>query len=144
MIQLSPLKEEKKKIKEDLKMEKQIHSKYKKKLDGYKKKRGKKGLVRVELEKKLMEYNIKRPPYHGGDFTGVTVKILLQAIDNLFGVEFKNIIVSVDEKTRDAKDTEVKQMLEMYTHLGFLLDGVFSLARTRCGELTDANLNLCK
>ena len=91
-----------------------------------------------------MEYNIKRPPYHGGDFTGVTVKILLQAIDNLFGVEFKNIIVSVDEKTRDAKDTEVKQMLEMYTHLGFLLDGVFSLARTRCGELTDANLNLCK
>ena len=142
--ELKPLNTEKKKRKEDIALKRKIFMKYKKKLDDYKKKRGKKGTVRLELEKKLMEYGIKRPPYHGGDFTGVTIKDVLQAIDKLFGVEFKNIILSVNESERSGKDTEVNQILEMYTHLGFLLDGVYSLARTRNGELTDDKLNLCR
>ena len=72
-----------------------------------------------------MEHGVKRPPYHGGDFTGVTIKVLLQAIDKLFGVEFRDIILGVDENEREAKNTEVNQMLEMYTILGFLLDEYF-------------------
>ena len=82
-------------------------------------------MIRSELEKKLLEYGVHRPPYHGEDFTGVKIKVLLQAIDKLFGVEFKNIILGVGETDRDAKNDKVNQILEMYTHLGFLLD-VFS------------------
>ena len=35
-------------------------------------------------------------------------------------------------------------MVDMYRDLGFLLDGVFSLARTGCGKLTQEKIVLCR
>lgn len=35
-------------------------------------------------------------------------------------------------------------MIEMYTHLGFILDGIFSLGRTKRGQLTDDKIDLTK
>ena len=70
------------------------------------------------------------------------IKVLLQAVDKLFQVDFKDIIFGVLD--READDDEVNMMVNMYMHLGFLLDGFFSLARTRCGELTNEIINLTK
>ena len=58
---LKPLIEEKKKLEDDTKI-KRLYALYKKKLDAYKISRGKKGLIRSELEKKLVDYGVHRPP----------------------------------------------------------------------------------
>ena len=50
-------------------------------------------------------------------------RLLLQAVDKLFQVDFKDIIFGV--LNREADDDEVNMMVNMYMHLGFLLDGVF-------------------
>jgi hypothetical protein len=114
----------------------------KKELDMYKARRGKKGRVRFKLEKKLKENGIDRPAYHGGDLTGVKVKVLLQNIDKIFGEEFKEIIMEVED--REVGDDEVNQMVDMYRDLGFMLDGVFSLGRIGCGKLTDEDVELTR
>ena len=94
------------------------------------------------MEKELYDNGITRPTYHGGDFSGVTIKDILQVIDVLFNVKFKNLILAVTD--READDEEVNMMMEMYSHLGILLDGVFSLARTRCGDLDESKISLTK
>ena len=71
--------------------------------------------------------------------TGVKVQILLQNIDRIF-LDFKTIILGVDG--RGADDDEVNLIVDMYTHLGFILDGIFSMGRTKCGELTDDKVEL--
>ena len=140
--QINELKKKKKTIEDDLKLKKKIYVVIKKQMDDYRAARGKKGDVRIQLERKLLQFGISRPPYHGGDFTGVKIKVLLQAVDKLFQVDFKDIIFGVLD--READDNEVNMMVNMYMHLGFLLDGFFSLARTRCGELTNEIINLTK
>ena len=45
-------------------------------------------------------------------------------------------------KANDTPDEEVSTMIDMYQHLGFLLDGVFALARTPSGSLTNDQSNL--
>jgi hypothetical protein len=132
--EIKQLQEEKDRFDSALKVKKIVYQVGKAELDGYKKKRGKKGEVRVKLETQLLEYGISRPEYHGGDLTGVKVKVLLQNIDKIF-LDFKTLIIGVDG--RGADDDEVNSIIEMYTHLGFILDGIFSMGRTKCGELTD-------
>ena len=100
----------------------------------YKKSRGKKGDIRMKLELKLRGHGITRPSYHGGDLNGVMVKLLLQKIDVVFD-EFHTLLLGVND--RKADNEEVFTIVSMYQDLGYLLDGVFSLARTPHGELTD-------
>ena len=126
---IKELKREKKVVEDDLNLKKKMYATVKKKLEVTKKQRGKKGDTRIQLEMKLLKYGISRPPYHGGDFTGVKIKVLLQAVDKLFQGEFKDIILGAVD--RDADDDEVNNMVNRYMYLGFLLDGVFSIARTR-------------
>ena len=79
---------------------------------------------------KLQEYGIDRPTYHGGDLTGVKVKVLFQNVDVIMA-EFKLICNECEEK--GATDDE---MVGKYSHLGSLLDGVFLMARMPRGTVT--------
>ena len=88
---------------------------------------------RQKMELKLQEYGIDRPTYHGGDLTGVKVKVLFQNVDVIMA-EFKLICDECEEK--GATDEEVDEMVGRYSHLGSLLDGVFSIARMPCGTVT--------
>ena len=75
---------------EDICLRRQIHNEMKKKLDKRVEQRGKKGTVRKQMETVLRKNGVDRPTYHGGELTGVKVKVLLQKIDvNL--LEFKRI-----------------------------------------------------
>jgi hypothetical protein len=126
----------------ELKLKRQMAVAKKKELDMYKAKRGKKGRVRFKLEKKLKENGIDRPVYHGGNLTGVKVKVLLQNINKIFGEEFKEIIMEVED--REVGNGEVNQMVDMYRDLGFMLDGVFSLGRIGCGKLAVEDVELTR
>ena len=126
-------------IKAAITTKKQVVSQVKAKLDRYKAERGKKGEVRIQIERKLREYGIVRPTYHGGDLNGVKVKLFLQNVDKIFD-DFKEIIMSCDN--RQAKEEEVSIMVSMYRDLGFLMDGVFSMGRTPCGKLTAEMIGL--
>ena len=135
------MQEEKDRFDSALQVKKIVYQVAKAELDKYKTKRGKKGEVRVKLEIHLPEYGIDRPEYHGGDLTGVNVKVLLQNIDKIF-LDFKSIIMDIED--RAAADDEVNSIIDMYTHLGFILDGIFSIERTKCGELSDDKVTLTK
>jgi hypothetical protein len=128
------LKKEKSNLNEDMKLKKKIHNNMKVRLDEYRKKRGKKGEIRKKLELKLRGYGIDRPSCHGGDLTGVKVKVLLQKIDVVFD-EFHNIILDCED--RKADKVEVFTIVTMYQTLGYLLDGTFLIARTPYGEMSD-------
>ena len=104
-------------------------------------KRGKQAPIRVELEKKLSEFGIERPVYHGGEFEGTTIKVLFQKIDAILK-SFKEVILAEDDRV--AKDDEVNKMVDMFTDLGFILDGLFSLARTPSGKLDEEKTSLMK
>ena len=43
-----------------------------------------------------------------------------------------------------AADDKVTTMLEMYSDLGFLLDSVFAMARTKVGKLNDELVNVMR
>jgi hypothetical protein len=131
---INVLKREKANMNEDVKLKRRIYNEMKNKLDEYRKKRGKKGEVRKSLELKLREYGIDRPSYHGGDLTGVKVKVLLQKIDIIFD-EFHTIILECED--RKADDVEVFTVVTMYQELGYILDGVFAIARTPYGKMTE-------
>jgi hypothetical protein len=131
---INVLKKEKSNLNEDVKLKRKIHNSMKVRLEEYRKKRGKKGEIRKKLELKLREYGIDRPSYHGGDLTGVKVKVLLQKIDIIFD-EFHNIILDCED--RKADEVEVFTVVTMYQTLGYLLDGTFSIARTPYGEMSD-------
>jgi hypothetical protein len=60
--------------------------------------------VRRTLQLKLRELGIDHPSYHGGEFAGVKVKVLLQKIDIIFD-EFHTIILDCED--RKANDVEV-------------------------------------
>ena len=124
-----------------MKLKKQVYMAAKTDLDKYRANRGKKGEVRINLENKLHEYGIRRPTYHGGDLTGVKIKQLLQSIDIIFE-DFRQIIIV--EEDRLADDDEVHKMTSMYSTLGFLFDGIFSLGRTKCGELSADVISLTR
>jgi hypothetical protein len=95
--------------------------------------RGKMAPLRQELEAAMVSFGIgERPVYHGGELEGTKIVILLQKICPLFN-EFKEIILGVDN--RAANDEEVHKVISFYINLGYLLDGVFSLARTESGKL---------
>ena len=79
--------QDKKKIEGAIKLKKQVLNTHKQQLDGFKKERGKKGEIRLQLEKKLKKFGIDRPSNHGGNLTGVKVRVLLQHINVIFGVE---------------------------------------------------------
>mmetsp|Transcript_28857 Transcript_28857/g.33537 ORF Transcript_28857/g.33537 Transcript_28857/m.33537 type:complete len:286 (+) Transcript_28857:991-1848(+) len=140
-VEIKDLQEEKDRLNSLFQVKKIVYEVAKKELDEYKKKRGKKGEIRVKLETILAQYGISRPEYHGGDLTGVKVKVLLQNIDKIFE-EFKTEIMSIDDRAAD--DNEVTTQIEMYTHLGFILDGIFSMARTKCGDLTNDMIDLIR
>ena len=140
-VSIKELERQKKRLTEELSLKKQVYQVAKVELETLRTKRGKKGEVRIKLERKLNEYGIRRPTYHGGDLTGVKIKVLLQSIDLIFE-DFKSIIMEVEDRSAD--DDEVNKITGMYTALGFLLDGVFSLGRTRCGELTDEMIELTR
>ena len=111
-------------------------------IEEFRKERGKKGCVRIEMERMLRKkYRISRPRYHGGDLTGVKVKVLFQNIDKIFE-DFKTITLEVNQ--RAAADDEVTTMLDMCSDLGFLLDGVFAMARTKVGKLNDELVNVMR
>ena len=93
------------------------------------------------LETQLLKYGISRPEYHGGDLTGVKVKVLLQNIDHIFG-DFRATLLGIDDRAAD--DNEIELILQMYSHLGFLLDGIFSLGRIKCGKLNDEQVSLTR
>jgi uncharacterized Rmd1/YagE family protein len=60
--------------------------------------------------------------------TGVKLKVLLQKVDVIFD-KFHTIIL--DSEDRKANDVEVFTVVTMYQELlGYLLDGVFAIART--------------
>ena len=134
------LKDERSVLKHRLTLKKQFFQKKKKKIDEFQRERGKKGEVRVKMEKVLKSYGIHRPVYHGGDLTGVKVKVLLQNIDEIFRNDFKQIITDVEDKIPE--DDEVYSIINMYRDLGFLLDGLFSIARLGCGELSEDDFRL--
>jgi hypothetical protein len=140
-VSIKQLEKEKKELTEDYTLKKQVYQLGKQELESFRTKRGKKGEVRIRLERKMNEYGIRRPTYHGGDLSGVKVKVLLQSIDVIFE-DFKAIIMEVEDRSAD--NDEVNKMTDMYTALGFLLDGVFSLGRTRCGELTNEMIELTR
>ena len=108
-------------------------------IEEFRKERGKKGCVRIEMERMLRKkYRMSRPRYHGGDLTGVKVKALFQNIDKFFE-DFKTIMLEVNQ--RAAADDEVTTMLDMHSDLGFLLDGAFAMTRTKVGKLNDELVN---
>ena len=113
-------------------------------LNEFKKKRGKRGMVRAKLEAIMKKNGIVRPVYHGGELTGVKVKELLQKIDVIFGKEFKKVLLEVPENERLAKNDEVNKMVDMYRDLGFLMDGVFATARIKNGELTEDDIDFMR
>ena len=117
----------------DIRVKKMALAKQKKEIVKYQVGRGKKGEIRKKMELKLQEYGIDRPTYHGGDLTGVKVKVLFQNVDVIMA-EFKLICDECEEK--GATDEEVDEMVGRYSHLGSLLDGVFSFARMPCGTVT--------
>jgi hypothetical protein len=135
------MQKDKKNMEAVVQLKTQLYKAAKAELDGYRKKRGKKGLVRIRIEKALTAYGISRPPFHGGDLTGVKIQLLLQSIDEIFA-EMKLIVMDVEDRSAD--DDEVNKMFEMYAHLGFILDGIYSLARTKCGQLDDDKVALIK
>ena len=93
------------------------------------------------LENKLIDYGISRPTYHVGDLTGVKIKVLLQSINVIFE-DFKTIIIGVEDRLAD--DDEIDTITSMYSIMGFLVDGIFSLGRTRCGKMTEEMTNLTR
>ena len=131
-------------IKNSIKDQKKAVAKVKKELDTYRTKRGKRGEVRARMERALRKHGIDRPAYHGGDLTGVKVKVLLQKIDVIFGDEFEQILLEVPVNERLATNDEVKTMISMYTDLGFVMDGLFSQARIRSGSLKDEDVALMR
>ena len=140
-VSIKVLEKEWKEINANLKLKRQVYMTVKAELDKYRAKRGKKGEVRIKLESKLHEYGIRRPTYHGGDLTGVKIKKLLQSIDVIFE-DFRNIIIEQEDRLAD--DEEVHKMTSMYSTLGFLVDGIFSLGRTKCGELNEDMISLTR
>ena len=124
---IKPLEEQKKRIESSMKLKRGICRTLNADLKEFKLKRGKKGTVRKTLEKALRSHGVDRPSYHGGELTGVKIKVMFQKIDTIME-DFKNIIMEAQEKS--ANDNEIKYILEMFTHLGFLLDGVYSQMRT--------------
>ena len=114
----------------DIRVKKMTLAKQKKEIVKYQVGRGKKGEIRKKMELKLQEYGIDRPTYHGGDLTGVKVKVLFQNVDVIMA-EFKLICNECEEK--GATDDE---MVGKYSHLGSLLDGVFLMARMPRGTVT--------
>ena len=111
----------------------------KKELSKYQKDRGKRAPLRESLEDAMAAIGINRPVYHGGDLEGGKIQVLFQNIDKLFGT-FKDIIMNQEDKS--ATDEEVAVVISMFIDLGFVMDGVFSLARTPCGQLTATKINL--
>ena len=140
------LMKKKKDLEADLTLKRRICRLLKKELDEYSAKRGNKGNVRKQLEKVLEKYGISRPAYHGGDLTGVKIKVMLQKIDLIFH-EFSTILKGVSTQDREdvgADNEEIETMLNMYRDLGFLMDGVYSLARTEMGKLSEEKIDLTR
>ena len=63
----------KKERKDDYDLKKKIVMMMNKQVEQFITKRGKKGSVRVLMEKVLYDNGISRPTFHGGDFSGVTI-----------------------------------------------------------------------
>ena len=84
---------------EDLRLMKHINNDIKKKLNKKTETRGKKRTVQKQMEMVLRKNDIDRPTYHGGELTGVKIKVLLQKIDVIV-IEFKRIINKCDGKSR--------------------------------------------
>ena len=140
-VNIKQLQLEVKRRKAVIKLKRECLNKEAKELASLRKKRGKKGEIRIELEKVLKKHGIERPPYHGGDLTGVKVQVLFQNVDVIFG-EFQEKVMAIQDRRAD--DDEVRQMFEMYIKLGFILDGIFSLARTKTGYLEQEDIDLQK
>lgn len=140
-VSIKLLENELKELVAAVRIKRQVYTTLKSELDTFRTNRGKKGEVRILLENKLNDYGIHRPTYHGGDLTGVKIKVLLQSIDLLFN-DFKSILIGVEDRLAD--NDEIDTIISMYSTMGFLVDGIFSLGRTRCGKLTEEVTNLTR
>ena len=69
------------------------------------------------------------------------MKLFLQKCDKIFD-DFFNIIINVDG--READDNEINTIISMYKDLSFVLDGVFSLARSPNGSMNEENVSLLR
>jgi hypothetical protein len=91
-------------------------------------------LVRSQLENILKHYDIDRAAYHGGDLTGTHVERFLQNAEDII-TEFKVIIMAAEDKV--CNENEINDVHKRYVELCTLLDYLFSLARTPCGDGTE-------
>ena len=65
--------------------------------------RGKRGTVRKQMETILRQHGTDRSTYHGGELTGVKIKVLFQKVDVIFN-EFKRIIGECNDKNASERE----------------------------------------
>ena len=84
----------------------------------------------------LLKYNIERASYHGGDLTGKNILCLFNNAEDVFQ-SFRTVLIQRN-KPGGISNLIITVRCKKTEELCILLDYMFSLARTPCGDLTPA------
>jgi hypothetical protein len=141
---VKPLEKEKKEIVAQLETYKKVLAARTKALSKLRKKRHRgDSPIKNGLEKLLAILGIDRAAYHGGDLNGKNVQQMFQESNDIF-LQFKELLLEVDEDEGRCSDDEISDMIRRYSELCTLFDYLFSMARTPNGELTNEILEETK
>jgi hypothetical protein len=86
----------------------------------------------------LRKYGVDRAAHHGGGLTGVSIGIMFNRSEHIFE-DFQNYLY--DENTacnREWDNDDIADALKRFKELFVLCDYLFSLARTKTGDVTEA------
>ena len=100
--------------------------------------------IKNELEKILATYGVSNAKYHGGTYEGVTLLKLMNDLDDIFD-EIQ--IYLINELQRDATGMictkeEIKEVCGHYKELLGLVDGTFSILRTKSDDIQEHHYQL--
>ena len=91
------------------------------------------------IGKILVSYEIVKARYHGGTLEGTSIQKLFQNVNGIF-TDFEEEITKIITEKSILKivDEELSRCIGICT----LLDSLFSLSRTPCGEMNDEKLKI--
>jgi hypothetical protein len=137
-VQISVLVKEQSELQGARKVHGQLLKARKQRLANKKKDRRKSGMpIHNAFETFLRKYGVDRAAHHGGDLTGVSIGIMFNGSEEIFD-EFQQYLheenIAFD---REWDKEEIADVLEQFKELFVLCDYLFSLARTKTGEVTE-------
>ena len=94
-----------------------------------------------KIWKILKAYSIDPAQYHGGKLIGPHLRLLMENAEEILDKIYNLLIIQPNRRGLAINDQKLRDLFGSYTRIFILQDNFFSLCYTKCGTLTDVNLN---